>query len=99
AWLIELDGAVVAGGGLIFHRLLPRPDQIDGGFEAHILNMYTEQAHRRRGLARQIMTAMLDWCQMQGIKRVSLHASDYGRPLYESLGFKQPTERRFKTVP
>lgn len=60
--------------------------------------MYTEPSHRRRGLARKIMTAMLDWCLVQGIKRITLHASDEGRPLYEKLGFFQTNEMRFEIV-
>lgn len=98
AWLIESGDKTAAGGGLIIRRLLPRPGHMDGGFEAHILNIYTEPSHRRRGLARKIMTAMLDWCTQQGIKRITLHASDEGRPLYENLGFKQTNEMRFETI-
>lgn len=98
AWLVESRDTVVAGGGMIIRRLLPRPGHMNGGLEAHILNMYTEPSHRRRGLARTIMTAMLDWCHVQGIKRITLHASDQGRPLYKSLGFIQTNEMRFETV-
>jgi hypothetical protein len=35
------------------------------------------------------MVTLLDWCKAQGIKSVTLNASEYGRPLYESLGFEQ----------
>jgi GNAT superfamily N-acetyltransferase len=61
-----------------------------------IVNVYTEPAHRRRGLARRLMVAMLDWLREQGYGTVSLHASDYGRPLYESLGFAATNEMRMQ---
>ena len=61
-----------------------------------IVNVYTEPAYRRRGLARRLMIAMLDWLRQQGYGTVSLHASDYGRPLYESLGFKVTNEMRLQ---
>jgi GNAT superfamily N-acetyltransferase len=91
-WMADLDGAVAAGGGLILRELLPRPGHVRGGIEAYVLNIYTEPTHRRRGLARALMHAMLEWTAGRGIARVTLHASDEGRPLYESLGFAATNE-------
>jgi GNAT superfamily N-acetyltransferase len=91
-WLAEFEGQIVAGGGMILRRLLPRLGSISGGREAYILNMFTDHEHRRKNLARQIMQVMIDWCQESNIGRVSLHASDEGRPLYESMKFKATNE-------
>ena len=93
-WMVEADGNVVAGGGVIMRQLLPRPGQPAGGKEAYVLNVYTEPAHRRRGLARALMETILDWCRTRHVSRVSLHASDEGRPLYERLAFLQTNEMR-----
>lgn len=99
AWLVEsAEQHVVAGGGLILRQLMPRPGHLEGGKEAQILNIYTDPAHRRHGLARLIMSSMMDWCKEQGINRITLHASEFGRPLYESLGFKQTNEMRFEIL-
>lgn len=95
-WLAERQGEIVAGGGLIISQLLPRPGAIDGGAQALIVNVYCEPEHRRRGLARALMTAMLDWCKRDRIAKVVLHASQDGRPLYESLGFVQTNEMRWQ---
>jgi GNAT superfamily N-acetyltransferase len=89
-WLIGHSGKVVAGGGVLIRQELPRPGILEGGASAHIVNVYTEPAHRRRGLARKLMQAILDWCEAHRFVTVTLSASDEGRPLYESLGF-QPT--------
>jgi GNAT superfamily N-acetyltransferase len=51
---------------------------------------------RRRGVARQLMLTMIDWCRTQGFVQVDLHASKQGKPLYESLGFQPTTEMRLK---
>ena len=96
-WLVERQGEVVAGCGLIISQLLPRPGAIDGGAQALIVNVYCEPEHRRRGLARALMTAMLDWCKRERIAKVVLHASRDGRPLYESLGFVQTNEMRWQS--
>jgi GNAT superfamily N-acetyltransferase len=95
-WLLESGGKVAAGGGIIVRRLLPRPKHRGGGCDAYILNVYTEPQFRRRGFARQVMKAMLSWCREQGIKRISLHASDFGRPLYQNLGFVPTNEMRLE---
>jgi GNAT superfamily N-acetyltransferase len=95
-WLAERQGEVVAGCGLIISQLLPRPGAIDGGAQALIVNVYCESEHRRRGLARALMTAMLDWCKRERIAKVVLHASRDGRPLYEGLGFVQTNEMRWQ---
>ena len=58
--------------------------------------MYTEPAARRRGLAKRLLQVMTDWCREHGFSNVSLHASDAGRPLYESFGFRPTNEMRLK---
>jgi GNAT superfamily N-acetyltransferase len=88
-WLIEYNGNVVAGAGVVVSQVLPRPGVLEGGAGAHIVNVYTEPEHRRRGLARKLMQAILDWCQQYRIAVITLAASEDGRPLYESLGFVQ----------
>ena len=95
-WLVEHTDRVVAGGGVVVRPLLPRPGFPIGGEEAYILNVYTELEHRRRGLARQLLTTMLAWCEKRGSALVSLHASDEGRALYESLGFASTNEMRLQ---
>ena len=92
-WLAEREGAVVAGGGLIVSTWLPNAaDPQDR--RATILNVYTEPAHRRQGLARALMEVMLGWCRDEGFRAVTLDASDDGRALYESLGFRPTPQMR-----
>ena len=93
-WLVETaaDG-VVAGGGVIIlqfqpHPIDPRPRR------AWVVNMFTEQEHRRQGLARQLMQSMIAWCRAEGMRFLYLHASADGRALYESLGFEPNNEMR-----
>jgi len=96
-WLAETDGGcVVAGGGLIVHEWPARPGNPSDPHRAYILNVYTEPDHRKRGLARRIVMTILAWCRAEGFWAVSLHASTYGRPLYESLGFEPTNEMRLK---
>jgi len=93
SWLACDDGRVVAGGAVVISPWPSHAYDLDCR-RAMILNVYTEPEYRRRGIARQIMEAIIAWCQQQGFARVSLHASEHGRPLYESLGFVDSNEMR-----
>lgn len=93
-WLIESAlKEVVAGGGLVVTDYLPSPTD-PFPKRAVIVNMYTEHAYRREGLARKLMLTMIAWCRNEGFGSVLLHASPDGRPLYEQLGFKATNEMR-----
>ena len=95
-WLaVTHEGRVVAGGGLIVHEWPASPRSTDTQ-RAYILNVYTEPEYRQRGIARSIMNAILDCCRAEGFHSVSLHASEFGRTLYASLGFVQTNEMRLK---
>jgi GNAT superfamily N-acetyltransferase len=94
-WVAEANGRVVAGAAILISPWPSHPyDQQCR--RATILNMYVDPKFRRQGIARRLMHAMLEWCRMQGFVNVQLHASDQGRPLYESLGFKPTNEMQLK---
>lgn len=86
AWIVEDDGAVVATGGMVVYERMMRSKGAGVGFEGYILNVYTLPDHRRRGHALRMMDALLDCARERGI-RLTLLATDDGRPLYEKLGF------------
>ena len=88
AWLVEAeDRSVAAGGGISILPWPPGPSYM-GNAIAMVYNVYTEPAHRRRGLARLIMETIHTWAAGHGIASVALNASDHGRPLYESMGYQ-----------
>ena len=96
-WLAHTsDGRVVAGSGLIVHAWPSRPVVPAQSRRAYVLNVYTEPDYRGRGIARRIMTEIVEWCRVQGFSSISLHASIFGRPLYESMGFEPTNEMRLK---
>jgi GNAT superfamily N-acetyltransferase len=88
AWVVEGAGhEVVGGGGLTILPWPPGPHDV-GGRLAFVYNVYTEPAHRRRGLARLLMETIHAWCRENGIGVVGLNASRDGRTLYESMGYQ-----------
>jgi GNAT superfamily N-acetyltransferase len=95
AWLvIASDGAIAAGAAL---WLMDWPPHMIGrGARGNILNVYTVEKFRRRGLARHLMETAIGWCRENQVDTVILHASPEGRALYESLGFTASNEMRMK---
>ena len=94
AWLAVDDAnEVVAGAGL---WLIDWPPHVlgSGNRRGYILNIYTEVEFRRQGLARQLTELCIDACRQRRISIIALHASEYGRSLYETLGFTTSNEMR-----
>jgi GNAT superfamily N-acetyltransferase len=100
-WVAHEPGspAIVAGAGVQIRSMLPRPNATGHGLlfgrEALVLNVYTQPDWRRRGIARLMMEAVTRWAATDGIVSLVLHASDDGRPLYETLGFIPTNEMRY----
>lgn len=96
AWLVTApDGSIAAGAGL---WLMDWPPHMigQGARRGNILNMYTSDNFRRRGLARRLIEAVLLWCRENQIDTIILHASSDGRSLYESIGFTPTNEMRLR---
>ena len=96
-WLVlDSQDQVVAGAGVRMFEWAPTPMTPVIHFRPYILNVYVEQEHRRRGLARLLIEAIIAWGREQNIPMLTLHASDYGRPLYAELGFTDTNEMRLE---
>src|SRR4051794_18547705 len=93
AWVVETTGAdgpaeIVAGGGATLIPWPPGP-RYPGNRLAFVYNVYTDPAHRRRGLARLVMKAIHAWCREAGITSMALNASRDGQPLYKAMGYAE----------
>lgn len=103
-WLASPAGephSVVAGAGVQLRRVLPFPRRppsppgVAAGRQGIVVNVYTETPFRRRGVAREVMVAVLAWARAQKLDSLVLHAAPEGRRLYESLGFVATNEMRY----
>jgi GNAT superfamily N-acetyltransferase len=83
---IEEDGEVLAAAGIFYmdfppHFLDPAP------IRAYLLNFYTAPQARGRGFANQLLKACVDECHARNVQVITLHASRFGKPIYEKFGF------------
>ncbi|WP_196451507.1 GNAT family N-acetyltransferase [Planomonospora sp. ID82291] len=86
-YVVDAPGGGLAscGIGLVFNRF-PGPSLPDGRY-GYIQGMTTDPRHRRRGHGRAVLGALLDWYRAGGVRKVDLHATSDGEPLYRELGF------------
>ncbi len=95
-FVAEVEGAAVGSVVVVWQCVPPSPRNVVG-LTAYILGMYVRPEYRRRGIARTLMTACIEAAEERGAPAVMLHASEFGQPLYEGLGFKPTTEMRLFT--
>jgi GNAT superfamily N-acetyltransferase len=93
--LLEEDGAVLAGGGIFFGDFPPHFLHLEAG-RPYLLNFYSAPEARGRGFAKQILQASIDLCRERGYHVITLHASRFGKPIYETFGFEQTNEMMLK---
>jgi ribosomal protein S18 acetylase RimI-like enzyme len=95
-WLAVTSADVAVGsGGVVIDRHPPGPNNLSGQI-GYIMNLVTIPSHRRRGIARCMMQAMLKWLAERDVDRVTLHATEEGQLLYQELGFVDSNEMRLR---
>jgi len=85
------DGRCVACASMSYIEIMPTFSH-PSGKRAHLMNVYTEKDYRRRGIARQLVNMLIEDARAHGATEISLDATESGRPLYESVGFKASEE-------
>lgn len=60
----------------------------------YIWNVYVDTAYHRQGIASQLTSRAINYLKTLGCTRVILHASPFGNPVYERLGFVVSNEMR-----
>ncbi|HXE09059.1 MAG TPA: GNAT family N-acetyltransferase [Acidobacteriaceae bacterium] len=92
-WIAEEAGHAVGGAGLWVMDWPPmfldaKPQR------GYLLNFYVAPDARRRGIARELLALAVAEVKARRLGVVTLHASKYGRPLYEQFGFQAANEMR-----
>jgi GNAT superfamily N-acetyltransferase len=95
-WIAHDGDAPVASAGLLLLDWPPHPLDPAGEVRGYLLNVFVEPDYRRRGLAQQLVGACMQGARRRGIRVISLHASEAGRPVYEKLGFRATNEMLFR---
>lgn len=85
------DDTVIGCATICYIRMMPTFSHPTGS-RAHLMNVYTAEPYRRRGIARKMVSMLIDVAWQRGATEISLDATQSGRPIYESLGFTASDE-------
>lgn len=86
AWVAESEGRIVGTSGLTLFERPPNGANM-AGLEAYLSNMYTVPGWRGKGVGTALVTTIIAHLKGTRVRRVWLHATEQGRPVYEKAGF------------
>ena len=90
--VLALDGGRIAGCASISYITIMPTFSHPTGKRAHLLNVYSNPNYRGQGIAKKMVTMLIEEAWNRGATEISLDATKMGRPLYEKLGFHNSTE-------
>ena len=89
--VLAMDGGIVIGcASISYIRIMPFSHPT--GKRAHLMNVYTQIAYRRQGIAHRMCEMLIQDAWEREVTEISLDATTAGRPLYKSLGFTDSNE-------
>jgi ribosomal protein S18 acetylase RimI-like enzyme len=94
-WIATDAGRSLASAGLLILDWPPHPFDPEGELRGYLLNVYVEPEYRKRGLAHELVERCMAEARRRGIRVVTLHSSQAGRPIYERLGFHATNEMMY----
>jgi GNAT superfamily N-acetyltransferase len=87
SWVALDNKEIIATSGLSF-SVIPPLYRIPDGKVAFIMNMYTFPLYRNLGIGTELFKKIVEEAKQLGYKKITLFATDMGRPIYEKYGFE-----------
>jgi GNAT superfamily N-acetyltransferase len=90
AILAEQEGIIASSAFLV---IVEKPANLSfiTGKTGTLLNVFTYPEYRRRGLASQVVLALIDEAKKSDVLLLELLATNDGKPMYDKLKFKIPS--------
>jgi ribosomal protein S18 acetylase RimI-like enzyme len=82
------DEGITGCGSICFYKVMPTYN-IQNGKKAYIMNMYTKEKYRRKGIGLKILGLLINEARNEGIKSIQLEATEMGKYLYKKYGFNE----------
>jgi Predicted acetyltransferase len=91
AIIAEIDDEAVSTAYLVVWEM-PADERFVTGKAGRIMNVYTRPKYRSKGIAKKVMSFLIDEARRSGVSFIDLAATPPTKGLYKKLGFKQPQE-------
>ena len=89
-FFVACDGEIVGTAGAFVAEGYPALiTEMDRGY---IFGVRVAPTHRKRGLAEALTSECVTFLQSKNCAKIRLHASTFGRPIYERMGFTATNE-------
>jgi ribosomal protein S18 acetylase RimI-like enzyme len=100
SFVAERAGNQVVGSAScqLFAGLYPNILEVQQRKYGYIWGVYVQPDCRRRGIARALTQAALDYLRGIGCTHALLHASPSGRPVYAAMAFQPANEMRLELL-
>lgn len=72
------------------------PTEIHGVVHGYVLGVYVLPAYRGRGIATKLTELTIDFLRRLKVASIRLHASPFGKSIYERVGFIQTNEMKLE---
>lgn len=83
-WVAETNGKVISTASILRYPIPPRQGKTH---EGSVINVVTHPAWRRKGIASEVMRALMDYVETSSLRRVWLRTTMAGRGVYTNVGF------------
>ncbi len=90
--VLALDGDRVIGCATMCYIYIMPTFSHTTGKRAHLMNVYTMKEWQRQGIAKKMVSMLIEEAWKRGVTEISLDATEEGRQLYYKLGFTDSTE-------
>ena len=90
--VLAMDGDRVIGCATMSYISIMPTFSHPTGKRAHLMNVYTMKEWQRRGIAKKMVSILIEEAWKRGVTEISLDATEEGRPLYYALGFTDSDE-------
>lgn len=91
AFVALADGEKAGCGSICLSDELPSPDN-PSGHCAYLMNIYVRKPFRQHGVGHFIVKRLVEEARKLNCGKIYLETTEDGRPLYESLGFRDLPE-------
>jgi len=85
-YLVFDNNEFIGCGSICFYNIMPTYNN-PSGKKAYIMNMYTRENYRRKGIAKNILNLLIKEAINREIKYIQLEATETGKKLYKNYGF------------